>query len=359
MKTTKLGALLASTAMGIAMSPAERRMGRLMRAPDGHPAPAPKDPIEAMMEDDGVEGQWGGDAGEKPEKPQMRQPEKPAVDADDEGDEDDGQEGADDGEEDADEGEENEENGKQKPGKKPPSERIRELNRLLKEERRAREIDRKGFEARLERIEKGLPADEKGDKPAEERVAPDPTDLEKYPLGALDDRYIEDKLDFLAEKKAEEKLNRTLQRQQEEDQAAESSRVLAEIQQKADMLTDKGNDLFDDFEDKVVKPAMQGAFPLTQETFEACAEAKNGAAILYDLASDVKEAAKVAALSPYQQLKYVLDKDAEKEGKGGRRATNAGDPPPNNAPRGARGKFEVPDDTDDLEAFGKKFDKLT
>lgn len=355
MKTTKLGALLASSAMGIVMTPAERRMGRLMRAPDDHPpAAAAKDPIEAMMEDDGVEGQWGGDAGDKKTPPaEKKTPAKQPVDDADDEDDDAPEEGAGDDEGDTDEGEEGEENGKQKPGKKPASERIRELNRLLKEERRrSREI-----ESRIERIEKGLPADEKGDKPTEEKVAPDPNDLEKYPLGALDDRYIEDKLEFLADKKAEEKLNRTLQRQQEEDQEAESLRVLAELQQKADTLTEKGTDLFDDFEEQVVTRAMQGKFPLSQETFEACSEAEHGAAILYALATDVKEAERVAALSPYQQMKYVAEKDAEKAGKRGKRTTNAGDPP-SNVPRGARGKFEVPDDTDDLDAFGKKFDKM-
>lgn len=353
MKTTKLGALLASSAMGIAMTPAERRMGRLMRAPDDHPTPAPKDPIEAMMDDDGVEGQWGGDDGKKAPPAEKKPKAQPPVDDADEGNDDDSQEGADDDEGDADEGEENEEDGKQKPGKKPASERIRELNRLLKEERRRnREI-----ESRIERIEKGLPAEEKGDKPVEEKVAPDPNDLEKYPLGALDDRYIEDKLDFLADKKAEEKLNRTLQRQQEEDQEAESLRVLTELRQKADTLTDKGTDLFEDFEEKVVTRAMQGAFPLSQETFEACSEAEHGAAILYALATDTKEAERVAALSPYQQMKYVAEKDAEKAGKRSKRTTQAGDPP-SNVPRGSRGKFEVADDTDDLDAFGKKFDSL-
>ena len=128
------------------------------------------------------------------------------------------------------------------------------------------------------------------------------------------------------------------------------------MQAKADVLSEKGAEQFDDFLDAVVEPAMKGEFPLQEATFEACTEAYHGAAILRDLALDKKEAERVAALSPYQQLRYVMDKDAEKGGKPKPKLPKAGAPPAD-APRGARGKFEVADDTDDLEAFGRKFDK--
>ena len=356
----KIGALLASTAaMGIAMSPVERRMGRLMRAPDAHPTPTPapaaeKDPIEAMMDDDGVEGQWGGEEPEKGKKaaPKKEAPSaKEAVDEGDDEEDDDAEEGAESDEEtDEDDGEE-----KPKPGKKSAKERIQDLNRQLREERRGRAADKAANDARLDRLEKLLSGDEKVDK-KEERVKPDPNDKDKYPFGALDDRYVEDMIEFRTAEGLDKIMTGHLQRQQEEDQQAESNRILKEMTAKADVLTEKGAELFDDFIETVVEPAKAGEFPLTEATFEACAEAYHGAAILRDLALDVKEAEKVAAMSPYQQLRYVMDKDAEKGGKPKPKLPKAGAPPAD-APRGARGKFEVADDTDDLEAFGRKFDK--
>ncbi len=355
MRKGKFGALLTSTAiMGIPMSPVERSMGRLMRAPDTHPA---KDPIEAMMEDDGVEGQWGGENAEKAKTPEPKKaapkkeaPPKEPVDEDG-GEEEDDAEGADSDDENA------EEDGEEKPKKQGLSakERIRQLNQQLREERKARADDRRAFDERFDRLEKRLSPDEKGDK-KEERVKPDPNDQEKYPFGALDDRYVEDMIEYRTQEGLEKIMTGHLQRQQDEDQQAENDRIIADLRQKADTLAEKGAEQFDDYLDVVVKPAMQGEFPLTQDTFEACVEAHHGAAILRDLATDHEEAKRVAALSPYQRLRYVMDKDAEKGGKPKPKLPKAGAPPAD-APRGARGKFEVPDDTDDLEAFGRKFDK--
>jgi hypothetical protein len=358
MRNKMIGTLLASAAMGIPMSPIERQMGRLMRGPDH-----PKDPIEAMMDDGGVEGQWSeGDDKGKPAPKKDDEPKNPPVDdAGDEGDDDADDNGGDD--DDADEGkegEEGEEEGKQKTPKKSAKERIQQLNRELREERRARAADaveRENLALRMERLEKGLPPGKTDDTKIPEAVAPDPTDLAKYPLGALDDGYIEDKIEFIATKKAEENLDRSLQRQQDMDQQAENDRIISDLTAKVDVFADKGAELFDDFDEKVVQAGMKGEYPLTQETFEACADAEHGPAILRELALDKKEAARVAALSPYNQLKYVAEKNDEKAGKSKPRLTKAGDPP-KETPKGARGKYEVADDTDDLDAFGKKFDKV-
>lgn len=357
MRKNSIGArLMASTTMGIPMSPVEQRMGRLMRAPDEH-----KDPLEAMMDDDGVEGQWGGEpakgAKEEPAKKAAPAAQPPVDEDGDKGDDDSDEKGEGDESEGADEGEEGDEKDEQKPRKKSAQERIQELNRLLREERKANAADRQQREeiaARLERLEKGLPADEKAGK-KQERVEPDPTDLETYPLGALDDRYVKDMIKFGVESGLEEIMDRTSQRERDEDFAAEQNRVVTDLLQKADTLSDKGAAIFDDFDEVVTEPAKAGKFALDQPTFEACADATHGAAILYDLANDKVEAARVAALSPYQQLKYVAEKDAEKTKKP--RLPGAGDPPKETA-RGARGKFEVSDDTDNLDDFGKKFDKI-
>jgi hypothetical protein len=142
-------------------------------------------------------------------------------------------------------------------------------------------------------------------------AAPDPSDTEKYPLGHLDDRYIEDKLEWLAEQKATKLADSALHRQQENEQNAAIERAQGELLGKVDALAEKGSELFDDFQESVVEAGMRGDWKLTQTTFEAAHDAENGAQILYDLANDPKEAARVANLPPIKQLKYVLDKDAE------------------------------------------------
>lgn len=354
MRKSKFGALLASTAvMGIPMSPVERRMGRLMRAPDEHP----KDPIEAMMDDGQIEGSWSGEEepAKKPEpkKATAKKAEEPKNPVDEEAgdDEDDADEGADSDDEDADE------EGEEKPKKQGLSakERIRQLNQQLRDERRARADDKRQNDDRFDRLEKLLSGNEKPDK-KEERIKPDPSDQEKYPFGALDDRYVEDMIEFRTQEGLDKIMTGHLQRQQEEDQQAESERILSEMKAKADVLSEKGAELYDDFIEAVVEPAMKGDFPLAEATFEACTEAYHGAAILRDLALDKKEAEKVAAMSPYQQLRYVMAKDEEKGGKPKPKLPKAGAPPAD-APRGARGKYAVSADTDDLEAFGREFDK--
>jgi hypothetical protein len=303
------------------------------------------DPVQQMMDDDQVEGQWK--SGEK----------KPETDND-----------ADEGEEkpeadsDADEGEEkpeSEADDEEEPVKKPKktaSERIKELNRLLGEERRTNRALQQGYEARLERLEKGLPAQKTDDSKVVERIAPDPDDLEKYPLGRLDDRYIEDKMDYLSDLKIDKALGSVLQRQQESDMQAEAERMAADAKTKIATLSEKGEELYDDFVEVAVKAAFNEEYRLDEPTFFAINDAEHGAQILYNLAKDKAEAARVAGLTPYQQVKYVMDKDAEIAGKAKPRLPKAGDPP-KNVPKGTNARYSVAGDTDDMEAFGREVQK--
>jgi hypothetical protein len=222
---------------------------------------------------------------------------------------------------------------------------------------RIRELSRKNREliARLDAIENRLPAEKTNDTPVVEDKSPDPSDFEKYPLGALDDRYIEDMIEHVTNRKVAETLESVRQREAETAQQAETERQNAQVLEKANTVIASGSELFDDFEESVVVPALQGKFDLTQVTFEAIAEVENGARILHALASDTKEAARVAQLSPFQQLKYVSEKDAEfSEKKPAPRLPKA-QAPPQSGTKGSGTKFTVPDDTDDQDAFDKKF----
>lgn len=235
-----------------------------------------------------------------------------------------------------------------------PSDRIRELTRRNRELQR--QLEGRGNSellARLENLERGLQGENRGGNQPVETPEPDPTDTDKYPLGHLDDRYIEDKLEWLADKKATERADAVLQRQQEYENSQAVERQQQEILVKVDDLAARGADLFDDFQESVVEAGMRGDWVLSQATFEAAHEAEHGAQILYDLAQDKAEAKRVANLSPYQQLKFVQERDAEiAKGKQPRRVPQAGDPPRNPA-RGANSRTSINPATDNLDDFEK------
>jgi hypothetical protein len=256
------------------------------------------------------------------------------------------------------ESEEDAETKPEEPAKKPKktaSDRIKELNRKLAESERRERAVIEGYEARLERLEKGLPAEKTDDTKKTERVAPDPDDLDKYPLGRLDDRYIEDKIAYVASLQVDEALGSALQRQQESDMHAEAERIASEAKTKIETISTKGVELFDDFVEVAVERAMEMKYPLEEPTFHAVAEADHGAEILYNLANDLAEAERVAKLTPYQQVKYVMDKNAEiAASKTKVRLPKAGDPP-KNLPRGTNARYSVAGDGDYDEAFAKEF----
>lgn len=279
-----------------------------------------------------------------PPKPAKEAAKAPTADADDEGGE---GEGA---------GEDDE--GDEKPQK---SAKDHQIERLKREKRDlARQLREGGvnpdLSRRLENIEKGLQGANRGDNQNAGKAAPDPTDTAKYPLGHLDDRYIEDKIEWIAEQKATAQADAVLQRQQENERNAAVTRQQADILEKVDDLAVKGSDLIPDFQEEVVETGMRGEWMLSQPTFEACHEADNGAQILYDLSQNPVEAARVAKLSPYQQLKYVQEKDGEiATGKKGRTKPKAGEPP-RNTPRGANSRTQINPATDNLDDFEKAWE---
>lgn len=346
--------LMSSGAIG-ALTAAERQTGRYMRAPDGHGA------------DDGGMAEFLAEAGdvevgskpaiesnqeapETPPKPAARRgppkeavkpaEAKPAEEKPGEGDE------GDEGEEGDDLDEEDEKLPKPKPK---ASERIQELNKRLRQEERLR----RAADERLTALEKRLQGNQGGGNSADIGKAPDSSDQKLYPLGHLDDRYIEDKLEWLATTKAAERADAVLQRQQEGEQRQQAERQHAELLDKVDDLSTRGAEQFEDFQEAVVDAGMRGDWRLEQPTFEAAFEADNGAQILYDLSQDKKEAARVAGLTPYGQLKYVLEKDAEiGKGKQPRRIPRAGEPPVTQT-RGANSRTRINPATDNLDDFEK------
>lgn len=361
------GALMGSTALFGAMTAAERSKGRYMRAPDGHGDDAGGTGDAAFDAfNEGAKVEVGKPAietnEEKPEKPAGRKgprdkpadagADKAAKDAADkaagkgkpdaDADADAGDEADDD---DDDDGEEE----KPKPRKK-ASERIRELTGKTRNQERV--ISQ--LSQRLEAIEKGgLPNNQGGRNSADAEKAPDPTDEAKYPLGHLDDRYIEDKLEYLATQKAGERADAVLQRQQEREQAEQAEAAREALLERIDDLSTRGSEIFDDFQETVVEAGLAGKWDLGESTFEAAHEAVNGAQILYDLANDKKEATRVAKLSPYGQVEYVLERDAEITAKAKPRTKPGAGEPPATRTRGANSSTRIDPATDDLGDFEK------
>jgi hypothetical protein len=305
----------------------------------------------------GVEKDEGDD--DEPKKAK-RGPPKPApaakepAKADDDDDDDEGGEEGDDDEG----GEEGDEDAEKKPKK---SAKDHQIERLKREKAAlARQLREGGGNAdlarRLENVEKGLSGGNGSDTKTV-GTEPDPSDTAKYPLGHLDDRYIEDKLEWLADKKATERADAVLQRQQESERTQATTAAQEALLDQVDELSTKGSEQFEDFQELVVDAGMRGDWPLKQATFEAAHEAENGAQILYDLSQDPREARRVARLSNFQQMKFVQERDAEiGTGKKGRTKPRAGEPPKNTA-RGANSKTSISPATDNLEDFGKAWEQ--
>jgi hypothetical protein len=251
--------------------------------------------------------------------------------------------------------EDSEEGEEEKSKKKPMSakDRIIQLNARNRENERRWESERRGFEARLEALENNrlTPKEEDGKKEGEESP-PDPTDKEKYPLGTLDDRYIEDSINYRVEKALERDRESSLQRQEQSEFEAAAEAMVKDLQTKADNVAEKGSALHADYEDVVVKAGLAGDYDLTQTTFEAAAEAEHGAEILYALATDTEEATRVANLSPFQQLQYVAGKNAEiAAGKPAPKKIPGASTPPANPSKGRASRKTISPATTDFAEF--------
>lgn len=296
-----------------------------------------------------------GDSAEKDdEKPAARRgpakeaPKPAAVAAGDEGDDEGGDEGDDEGDD--------EKPQPKKSAKDHQIERLKrekaDLSRQLREGGGSSDLSR-----RLQNVENRLTGGNSDDNQNAGKAAPDPSDVDKYPLGHLDDRYIEDKLEWLAESKATKQADSVLQRQQENERNEAVNAHQQTLLGLVDDISTKGSDLFEDFQETVVDAGMRGDYDLQQPTFEACTEADHGAQILYDLSQDKKEARRVAKLTPYGQLKFVQEKDAEiASGKKGRTKPGAGEPPKSQA-KGANSKVKINPATDSLSDFEKAWEQ--
>ena len=294
----------------------------------------------------------------KPRAPKPAAQEKPAAGPDDENDDENGADadggvGEDNADADADENGDTEAKKREGHLKRLKRERFEAKQEAAALRQRLAALESNGLAARLEALEKSLSAGNSGDKQKDIGKAPDPTDTAKYPLGHLDDRYVEDKIAWHVAEMTSKQTDSVLQRQQENEQAAETQKQTAALLEKVNELSERGSDISEDYHETVVEAGLQGKYPLGQSTFEAAHEAENGAQILYDLATDPKEAARVASLSPYGQVAYVMKRNAEIAAKVKPRTTPGANPPPTTQTRGANSRTTINPATDNLDDFEK------
>jgi hypothetical protein len=235
-------------------------------------------------------------------------------------------------------------------GEEPSSEKPRKsvkarLDEVIRQRNEERS-ERRALEARLAALEANRQQiQQESPKPQATADAPDPS---TYEYGALDDRYINDMIDFKAKQLISEHLASTSQQLQVNHAATVKMNKAREI-------VDKGAKVHDDFEEVVFQGGMRGDYRLDEPTFDALSEAENPHEIIYELANNPREAARVASMSPAQQAKYVFLKDAEFTQKAKAPRAPKAAPPPGSSTKGASGRFTVAGDTEDLDAFEKEF----
>jgi hypothetical protein len=188
--------------------------------------------------------------------------------------------------------------------------RSRSAERELYKERQEKEDLKRRLEA-LERGERPLTNDTSGNTKAASGGKPDPADAEKYPYGELDSKFVADlaRWEVRQELAAEKEATKTQQQSQQDNEAATAFKETVAAFEEA------GDELYDDFHE-VVMGNLAGkdnphGWPCSPELGEMILHSDHGPAIAYELALDIKEARKIAALSKVDQVRWFVRKEGE------------------------------------------------
>lgn len=240
-------------------------------------------------------------------------------------------------------------------------ERINELTRA----RRQAEREADDLRKRLEDLEQQrLPKEEPATKvetpaPAERTVPKGPPSPSDFEFGELDSAYIAAVVDYHADLRFEEFRRAQQEEKQQAELAARHSTAHTKFQQQVEL----GKKKYADFEERVVKGAQDGAWPLSETLGVLMVESDVGEDIAYHLASNPDEALSVDRLPPVEQARYfgrleakfsaaraaAPDGDSSVEKPAVSRAPQA--PAPIGTARGAGGRFQATAATDDFLAF--------
>lgn len=252
------------------------------------------------------------------------------------------------------------------PKKKTVQERINELTAKAKEAER-READAQRRIAELEAL--AVPKEVKKEEAPAVTVLgePSPDDLRedgepRYPLGEYDPRFIKDLIKFendQRDKARETQAEIDRQAQLREAQEAEFNAQRDALKQDWSNRVVETVKAVPDFVEKV--QALESTFTdLDQGYGEYLAttimEMDNGTDVLYYLSTNLDEAQRIAALGPVKATIALgrIDAKFEKPAESPQpKVSEAPEPAPVN--KGHKVSKDVADDTDDLDAFAKKF----
>lgn len=263
--------------------------------------------------------------------------------------------------------EEEEEAPAPKPKKNSAQERIAELNAKWREEQRARDQERREFEARIAALEGKTPKD--GPTPTAQTEAtevspPKPTDVnedgtEKYPLGEFDPNFITDLADFRVEQRFAERERL----EQEKAAQAKQQEAMGQLEASWNEQIGTAKERYPDYDEKISN--LQPVFSDVDGQYgdylsSTLMSMEKGADILYYLADHPDEARAIVDSGP-QRATVALGRLEARFLEGetsapARKASKAPPPPPTNkGASSARGT--IPPDTDDLDAFSDMFFK--
>lgn len=246
-----------------------------------------------------------------------------------------------------------------KPRRNRFQERIDELTGKARDAERREETLRQELEALKSQTTKST--ETKSTKYTLENGEPDPAAVDEdgndvYPLGDLDPKYFRDVIRYEQERHDQ----RTQERVEQERQQAEISQARQALQTEWNAKLAPAQERYPDFQDKGEE--LIASLDIKPEYSEYLSqrimELDNGPDVLYYLATHPDEAHDIVNSGATRATIALgrLDAKLSPEPTETRRVSKAPTPPPAN--KGNTAAFvEVPDDTDDLDAFAKKFFK--
>jgi hypothetical protein len=252
----------------------------------------------------------------------------------------------------------------EEPTEKPKKNRFQE--RIDKAVGAQREAERQlaAALAKLEAAEKST-KEPKPTPPVTEDTGPQPTDTnedgtEKYPLGEFDPLYIKDLMRHTLKEESVAR-ERILEEQREQ---AERDQAQAELQSAWNEKLVPAKERYPDFQE--VGEQMLATFENIDPAYgeyltNTIMEMEYGPDVFYYLASNVDEAQKIVDSGPKKatlalgrlETKFATANEVQPRSK-----VSKAPPPPAHTNKGAAVAMpDVPDDTDDLDAFAKKLFK--
>lgn len=263
-------------------------------------------------------------------------------------------------EENSEEDDDPEEDEAPKPKKKQTfQERINELTAQFREEQRARqELERKLAEKEKakdpEPVKTPQVAASDDGRPNSDAKNEDGTP--KYPLGEFDPQYVVDLADWRFDQKTKAFEEAQLKKQEEAAKEAAQKELHNQWQEKLA----KAKEVHEDFDEQGAKlePIFASLDPTFGEYIAATIMSMNtGPEIVYYLSQNLEEAKEIMSSGPTQATIALgrLEGIFSAQEKATKKKVSEAPEPPAVINKGRAPTREIPDDTDDLEAFEKKF----